>query len=292
MPALPVSEAVSRALTVLVERGDLVSAGLPDGVVLERVAGARGDYATNLPLRVAAASGRPPLEVAERLAEALRGLGPDSGLAGVEVAAPGFVNLVLDPGAVRRVVAETARAGRALGPGERLPVARPSAGLVSEVGADAAAYAVLRRPSRREGPEDRELFARQTEDNPLFLVRYAHASAAALLRHAADLGVGDPVSADLGLLTDPREDELLRTLAHHALAAAEAAERDEPHRLCRQLEETAELFQRFRQACPPLPLGDHEVTGLHRARLVLVAATRVTLRDGLAALGLDAPDRI
>jgi arginyl-tRNA synthetase len=71
-----------------------------------------------------------------------------------------------------------------------------------------------------------------------------------------------------------------------------AAELREPHRVARYLEELAGTYHRFYDACRVLPRGDEEVTDLHRARLVLVEATRVVLANGLRLLGVTAPERM
>ena len=73
---------------------------------------------------------------------------------------------------------------------------------------------------------------------------------------------------------------------------ATAAELREPHRVARYLEELAGTYHRFYDACRVLPRGDEEVTDLHRARLWLVEATRVVLANGLALLGVTAPERM
>jgi arginyl-tRNA synthetase len=62
--------------------------------------------------------------------------------------------------------------------------------------------------------------------------------------------------------------------------------------VARYLEDTAGTFHRFYDACRVLPQGDEEPTDLHRARLVLVDATRVVLANGLGLLGVTAPDRM
>ena len=73
---------------------------------------------------------------------------------------------------------------------------------------------------------------------------------------------------------------------------AAAAQLREPHRVARYLEDTAGTFHRFYDACRVLPQGDEEPTDLHRARLVLVDATRVVVANGLALLGVTAPERM
>ena len=71
-----------------------------------------------------------------------------------------------------------------------------------------------------------------------------------------------------------------------------AADLREPHRVARYLEDTAAAYHRFYDNCRVLPMGDEEPTDLHRARLLLVDATRVVLANGLALLGVTAPERM
>ena len=70
------------------------------------------------------------------------------------------------------------------------------------------------------------------------------------------------------------------------------AELREPHRVARYLEDTAASYHRFYDNCRVLPMGDEEPTDLHRARLLLVDATRTVLANGLGLLGVSAPERM
>ncbi len=73
---------------------------------------------------------------------------------------------------------------------------------------------------------------------------------------------------------------------------ASAAQLREPHRVARYLEDTASSFHKFYDTCRVLPMGDEEPTDLHRGRLLLVDATRTVLANGLALLGVSAPERM
>ncbi len=99
-------------------------------------------------------------------------------------------------------------------------------------------------------------------------------------------------TTDLSGLTHPREGELLRALAEFPRVVQGAAQLREPHRVARYLEETAAAYHRFYDSCRVLPMGDEEVSDLHRARLTLVDATRIVLANGLALLGVSAPERM
>ena len=73
---------------------------------------------------------------------------------------------------------------------------------------------------------------------------------------------------------------------------AGAAQLREPHRVARYLEDTASAFHKFYDSCRVLPQGDEEPAPIHRARLLLVAATRTVLENGLGLLGVSAPERM
>ncbi|MEP6760201.1 MAG: arginine--tRNA ligase [Sporichthyaceae bacterium] len=166
--------------------------------------------------------------------------------------------------------------------------------LVAAIGADAGRYALGRYSADSPIDLDLDMWARRTNDNPVFYVQYAHARIASLLRNAADLGV-DRGGADTfrpELLDHEREGDLLGVLGDFPQVIATAAELREPHRVARYLEELAGTYHRFYDACRVLPRGDEEVTDLHRARLWLVEATRVVLANGLALLGVTAPERM
>ena len=110
-------------------------------------------------------------------------------------------------------------------------------------------------------------------------------------RHPGGSG-GSVAAYDPAVLDHEREGELLRALAEMPAVVQRAATLREPHRVARYLEDTAATFHRFYDDCRVLPMGDEVVTDVHRARLVLVAATRLVLANGLRLLGVDAPERM
>lgn len=162
--------------------------------------------------------------------------------------------------------------------------------LVGAIGVDASRYALARYHTDSPIDIDLDLWSKATNDNPVYTVQYAHARVASLLRNAADLGV-EAVSHP-ELLTHEKEGELLRGLAEFPRVIKAAAELREPHRVARYLEELAGTYHRFYDVCRVLPRGDEETGDLHRARLVLVQATRTVLANGLGLLGVSAPERM
>ena len=166
--------------------------------------------------------------------------------------------------------------------------------LVELIGVDALRYTLARYPADSPLTLDVEQITRQATDNPVFYVQYAHARLSAVLRNGADLGLTPPRgdAFDPALLAHEREGELLRALAEFPRVVATAAELREPHRVARYLEDTAATFHRFYDACRVLPMGDEEPAPIHRARLLLVDATRTVFANGLRLLGVTAPERM
>jgi arginyl-tRNA synthetase len=164
--------------------------------------------------------------------------------------------------------------------------------LVDAVGVDAARYTLARSSTDSPLTLDLEVITRQSQDNPVFYVQYAHARIASLLRHAAELGATRGDGFDPALLSHEKEHELLKALGEFPRVVATSAELREPHRVARYLEELAGVYHRFYDSCRVLPQGDQPVTELTRARLWLVEASRVVFANGLGLLGVSAPDRM
>ena len=165
--------------------------------------------------------------------------------------------------------------------------------LVDAIGVDASRYALARYSTDSSIDLDLDLWAKQTSDNPVFYVQYAHARLSSIIRNGVDLGlVADAESFDPSLLSVDQEGDLLRALAEFPRVVARAAELREPHRVARYLEDTASAFHKFYDVCHVLPKGDEETTDVHHARLMLVAATRQVINNGLGLLGVSAPERM
>lgn len=165
--------------------------------------------------------------------------------------------------------------------------------LVESIGVDAARYALARYSTDSTIDLDLDLWAKQDSDNPVYYVQYAHARLSSIIRNAVDLGVViDESTFDPSLLAVEQEGALLRALADYPRIVARAAELREPHRVARYLEDTAAAFHKFYDVAHVLPKGDEEPSDLHRARLMLVAATRQVIANGLGLLGVNAPERM
>ena len=169
--------------------------------------------------------------------------------------------------------------------------------LVEAVGVDAARYALVRSSMDSTIDIDLDVLTKRTNDNPVFYVQYAHARACGVSRNAADLGVAlrrDDGSDgfDPALLDDPTETALLAALADHPRVVAQAAALREPHRVARSLEALAGTYHRWYDARRVTPMGEEDVTDVHRTRLWLNRATTTVLAGGLGLLGVSAPERM
>jgi arginyl-tRNA synthetase len=165
--------------------------------------------------------------------------------------------------------------------------------LVEKVGVDAARYTLIRYPVDTPMVMDIDILRRNTNENPVYYVQYAHARIAAVLRNVEELSI--PIGLDHfdpAQLSHDRENELLGTLAEFPRVVAAAAQFREPHRVARYLEELAGVYHGFYADCRVLPLGDEAISPIHSARANLCAATKQVLKNGLDLLGVSAPERM
>jgi arginyl-tRNA synthetase len=165
--------------------------------------------------------------------------------------------------------------------------------LVEKVGVDAARYTLIRYPVDTPMVMDVDVLKRNTNENPVYYVQYAHARIAAVLRNAADLNISlDLNNLDTSQLTHDRENELLGKLAEFPRIVATAAELRQPHRIARYLEDLAGTYHGFYADCRVLPMGEENPTPLHTARLLLCTSTKVVIANGLDLLGVSTPERM
>jgi arginyl-tRNA synthetase len=163
--------------------------------------------------------------------------------------------------------------------------------LVEAIGVDAARYSLIRSSVDTPIDIDLALWSSASNENPVYYVQYAHARLAALARNAAELGLLPSVE-HLELLMHEKEGTLIRNLGEFPRVLKTAAALREPHRVSRYLEDLAGDYHRFYDSCRVLPQGDEAPTDLHTARLALCEATRQVIANGLAILGVTAPERM
>jgi len=161
--------------------------------------------------------------------------------------------------------------------------------LMDQVGADAVRYFFLMRKSDSHLIFDVDLATRQSEENPVYYVQYAHTRMAGIFRTAGlDPATVTGAEADLTMLREAEEQELIKRLGEFPGVVAKAAETLEPHRIVAYLEQLATAVNRW--------YHEHRVVGappeLERARLVLARGAQIVLANGLNLLGVTAPERM
>jgi len=165
--------------------------------------------------------------------------------------------------------------------------------LVEKVGTDAARYTLIRYPTDTPMVMDVDLLKKNTNENPVYYVQYAHARICAVLRNAKELGINYGLEFySPELLTHERERELIGLLAQYPKIVASAAEMRQPHRVARYIEEVAGQYHRFYNDCRVLPLGDEKPTDLNSSRASLSLATAQVISNGLDLLGVSAPEKM
>ena len=159
--------------------------------------------------------------------------------------------------------------------------------LVEEVGADACRFFFLSRSADSQMDFDLELAKKQSADNPVYYVQYAHARIASILRLAQERGI-DCRRGDTSLLTSEPELALIRRMLQLPEVMEMVATTLEPHHLSYYATEMATTFHNFYEKCRVV--SDDEA--LTWARLKLVEAAKVVLAKTLRLMGMTAPERM
>ena len=162
--------------------------------------------------------------------------------------------------------------------------------VVDEVGSDACRFYFLMRRSDSQLDFDLELAKRQSSDNPVYYVQYAHARVCSIKRNAEEQGIVLPKhgTVDLSSLVLPEELLLAKTLARYPETIVGAAQNCEPHRIVYYLQEIAGQFHSYYNRQRVL-VEDSATT---QARLYLIDGVRTVLANALNLLGVDAPERM
>ncbi|MFI6426118.1 arginine--tRNA ligase [Promicromonospora sp. NPDC050880] len=167
--------------------------------------------------------------------------------------------------------------------------------LVDWIGKDAVRYSLARYPADTPLELQGEDMLKQTNDNPVFYVQYAHSRTVQIGTKAEERGVRRADGFDPAQLSHASETALIGRLTEFPRIVAQAAELREPHRVARYLEALAGDFHSWYNDDEKLrvtPYPDEEVTDAHRARLWLNDAVRTVLANGLDLLGVSAPERM
>ncbi len=159
--------------------------------------------------------------------------------------------------------------------------------LIDEVGADATRFIFLTRKCDAHLDFDIEVAKRQTEENPVFYVQYAHARICSIKRNAREKGISlDALGADLSPLVQREEKAIMRVLSRFPDVVEGAARALEPHRLTYYLQELASCFHGYYNRFRVLV----EDEALRNARFALCEAVRLVIAEGLRLLGVSAPE--
>jgi arginyl-tRNA synthetase len=161
--------------------------------------------------------------------------------------------------------------------------------LREEVGNDAARFFYVMRRGEQHVDFDLDLAKSKSNENPVYYIQYAHARICSVGRQMAEKKFTldkETGLANLALLTEPLELDLLKTLERYKEVLVSAAEQHEPHQLTNYLREVANDFHAYYNSHQFLV----EDAGLRNARLMLIGATRQVLANGLGLLGISTPE--
>ena len=162
--------------------------------------------------------------------------------------------------------------------------------LLDEIPVDAARYFFNSRAADTHLEFDLDLAVRQDSDNPVYYVQYAHARIKSILKALTQDGISLAADkADLGLLCEPSELDLIRELARLPEEIRLAAESREPSRLNRYATQVAAAFHRFYTSCR---IKDAGSDALRDARIVLIGCVATVIENALSTFGVSAPDHM
>jgi len=161
--------------------------------------------------------------------------------------------------------------------------------LITDVGSDAARYFYTMRDYEAQFDFDIALAKKRESDNPVFYIQYGHARVQSVLRKAEEDGIAYELCSGLDKLNSKEELELIKKIYDYINVLEQAARNRQPHRIGYYLQELASMFHSYYFNNKMLNEEDKDLTS---ARLTLAKAVGNTIRNGLALLGVSAPDRM
>ena len=161
--------------------------------------------------------------------------------------------------------------------------------LVEEVGLDATRYFFAMRSADTHMDFDLDLAVSQSNENPVFYAQYAYARICSIMRQAEEHNLTIDHNQDFSSITSEKEIEVLKKIGEFPEAVGEAAERRMPHRITNYIFELASTFHSFYNAEKVLNMEQVEKT---KARLALIKAVQITLKNALALIGVSAPEKM
>lgn len=179
--------------------------------------------------------------------------------------------------------------------GEQLKMSKRSGNAVSlrelmeEVGVDAVRYYFVMRSIDSQLDFDVELARSQSNDNPVFYVQYAYARISTMLSQAEKQGLLTDEAFDPTLLVSDKEVDLLAKLGDYPKVITDAAKNYAPHQVTQYVYDLATLLHSFYNAEKVLNADNLALT---HARIALMQAVRITIKNGLAIIGVNAPEKM
>lgn len=161
--------------------------------------------------------------------------------------------------------------------------------LVEEVGLDAVRYFFAMRSSDTHLDFDLDLAVSQSNENPVYYAQYAHARISSILRAAKEQGFECDHTTNVQSLQTEKEIDLLKKIGEFPKAVADAAQKRTPHRITNYIFELAGVFHSFYNAEKVMDAENPERT---KARLALIKAVQITLRNALKLIGVSSPERM
>jgi len=166
--------------------------------------------------------------------------------------------------------------------------------LIDEVGEAVTRYFFINRSATAHLNFDLSLAKTESDENPVYYVQYAHARICSIIRHAAERDIEPAANADLTLLTSEEEMSLIKKVLEYPDVVDLAARDCEPHKMTTFLEEVATFYHKYQhagKADEAMRVVTENVT-LTQSRLALCQGARIVLANGLALLGISAPEKM
>lgn len=157
--------------------------------------------------------------------------------------------------------------------------------LIEEANVDSVRYFFVNRAPDTHFDFDLDLATKQSNDNPVYYVQYAHARICSILRQMD----GFAVASQYDLLVHEKEMDLLKHMNEFPSVVAEAAKTRLPHKICNYAMKLASLFHSFYAECKVLDADQVELSG---QRLALLLAAKITLKNALELVGVEAKDKM
>lgn len=157
--------------------------------------------------------------------------------------------------------------------------------LINEVGVDASRYFLVMRSYDTHLDFDFTLAKEKSSENPLYYVQYAHARICSILSQVKDI---DVLSYNKELLTDEYSVELLKHIAYFKEVLKQVSKKRQPHRLCNYMQNLATAFHKFYGNNKVITENEEQT----KAYLALITAVKITIKNALNLIAVDAPEKM